>query len=131
MGNVSANLYSFTTDGDGAGDISDELLETVASSAMHCQRIDYGGEFPDSGLSLIAHGCPSLTLLQLDGCNNSSSDERDFLSDEGVSALAADCRQLQYLSVSGCENTVTDAGLTALAFGCNGLQATAYYRMQD
>ena len=60
----------------------------------------------DAEVLSLAHNCPDLTEISLDGCNG--------ITDASVITLAKSCRQLLSINIGGCIN-ITDEGL--LAFG--------------
>ena len=61
----------------------------------------------DTEVLSIAHDCPNLSKISLDGCNG--------ITDASVITLAKCCQQLVSMNIGGCGN-ITDKGL--LAFGC-------------
>eukprot|EP00271_Cylindrocystis_brebissonii_P007055 TRINITY_DN20179_c0_g1_i1.p1 TRINITY_DN20179_c0_g1~~TRINITY_DN20179_c0_g1_i1.p1 ORF type:complete len:853 (+),score=119.48 TRINITY_DN20179_c0_g1_i1:174-2732(+) len=88
--------------------ISDRGLRAIAQ----CHKLEAlvvvkAPECTEAGLSLIAHGCPGLLRLHVEGW------QAQRMGDVGLLAVATQCRQLQELVL--VSNAVTEVSLTPLA----------------
>lgn len=67
----------------------------------------------DHGVSAIAAGCRSLTIISLYRCN---------ITDVGLEILASGCSELENVNLSYC-SLISDRGLRALSQRCHNLRA--------
>ncbi|KDP45183.1 hypothetical protein JCGZ_15048 [Jatropha curcas] len=82
-------------------------------SNLHSLHLDCCCGITDNGLSLIATGCPSLTVISLYRCN---------ITDIGLETLANGCSDLKRINLAYC-TLISDHGLRALCQACHQLQA--------
>ncbi|KAI6694368.1 hypothetical protein NL676_022078 [Syzygium grande] len=75
----------------------------------------------DHGVSAIAAGCRSLTVISLYRCN---------ITDVGLETLASGCADLQKVNLTYC-SLISDCGLRALSQGCHNLRAIKIAHCRD
>ncbi|XP_030454925.1 F-box/LRR-repeat protein 12-like [Syzygium oleosum] len=75
----------------------------------------------DHGVSAIAAGCRSLTVISLYRCN---------ITDVGLETLASGCSDLQKVNLTYC-SLISDCGLRALSQGCHNLRAIKIAHCRD
>eukprot|EP00899_Mesostigma_viride_P015777 jgi/Mesvir1/241/Mv13584-RA.1 len=97
--------------------VTDAALREVANgyNQLEWLRLDYM-EVSSPVLQEVARGCPRLRYLDAQHAG------LEGLNDEVVKELAAKCTDLRYLTLAPCPN-ITDAGITALAGGCQQLES--------
>ena len=101
----------------GCTELPDSGLTPLQYYGSRLQKIflDCCFRITDDGLSLIAIGCPSLTLISLYRCN---------ITDVGLQNLAESCSGLKDVNLSYCV-LISDHGLRALSQKCSQLRAVS------
>lgn len=94
----------------GCMDLHDSGLTQLQcyGSNLQALHLDCCFGITDNGLSLVAAGCPSLTLISLYRCN---------VSDVGLEILSKSCLALKDVNLSYCSH-ISDRGIRAISKHC-------------
>ncbi|KAI3678628.1 hypothetical protein L6452_37928 [Arctium lappa] len=82
-------------------------------SKLHSLYLDDCFDLTEAGLSSVASGCPSLSIISLSCCS---------INDGALEILTSSCRSLTEVNLSKCFN-ITDRGIWALSQNCRQLRA--------
>ncbi|KAL7603587.1 hypothetical protein Lser_V15G16215 [Lactuca serriola] len=101
----------------GRENISDSSLTKLQhyGSNLHSLYLDDCREaVTDVGISYIASGCPSLSVISLARCST--------IKDSGLEILSESCKSLTEVNLASCVR-ITDRGIWALSQNCRKLRA--------
>lgn len=98
----------------GCTELPDSSLTQLLNhgSKLHTLYLDCCFGITDTGLSVVAFGCPNLTILSLYRCN---------VSDIGLETLAECCLLLKDVNLSWC-TLISDHGIRTLSQKCSQLR---------
>ncbi|KAI8523366.1 hypothetical protein RHMOL_Rhmol13G0067800 [Rhododendron molle] len=101
----------------GCDDLPDSGLSSLQfyGSKLHFLRLDFCSSISDYGLSLVAAGCPCLTIISLFQCK---------ISNVGLQILSKSCSALKDVNLSECF-FITDKGIRALSQNCSQLRSVS------
>ncbi|PWA53077.1 RNI-like superfamily protein [Artemisia annua] len=94
--------------------VSDSALTPLLTngSKLHYLWLDFCHDITAIGFTLVASGCPLLSVISLCKCS---------ITDSGLEILAKSCSSLTEVNISRCQN-ITDRGILSLNQNCRQLR---------